>query len=192
MTSISWVFVNFTPQTWRKAPRVVICSLRSTLVWLPHCQPTRINWNHALRGVAWYGLGCTCEKNVSGCGKIQRAQGLCTFLKRRFSHSFDTSYVSFFFQMCYFVSGARDSWCLTHFIFPAGLIRCLQFKLVSDGSAIPSTGIFPFPLQNGQVPEKKRVRFGWWFGGQIADRGRSQIYKPNMCPFFSSKRFGLP
>jgi len=28
--------------------------------------------------------------------------------------------------------------------------RCLQFKLVSDGSAIPSTGIFPFPLQNGQ------------------------------------------
>ena len=46
-----------------------------------------------------------------------------------------------------------------------GLTRCLQFKLVSDGSAIPSTGIFPFPLQNGQVPEKKRMRFGWWFGG---------------------------
>lgn len=53
MTSISWVFMNFIPQTWRKAPGVVICSLRSTLVWLPHCQPIRINWNHALRGVAW-------------------------------------------------------------------------------------------------------------------------------------------
>eukprot|EP00435_Cladocopium_sp_Y103_P014070 s882_g3.t1 len=28
--------------------------------------------------------------------------------------------------------------------------RCLQFKFFSDGSAIPGTGMFPFPVQNGQ------------------------------------------
>ena len=41
-----------------------------------------------------------------------------TFLKRRFSHSFDTSSrysldLQVSLQTCYFVSGARGSWCLT-------------------------------------------------------------------------------
>ena len=28
--------------------------------------------------------------------------------------------------------------------------RCLQFKMFDDGSSIPATGIWPFPVQNGQ------------------------------------------
>ena len=103
----------------------------------------------------WHGLGCTCEKMCQDVARYNELRDDVLSWNGASHIPLILLRSVFFFQICYFVSGARDSWCLTLFTFPAGLTRCLQFKLVSDGSAIPSTGIFPFPLQNGQVPEKK-------------------------------------